>query len=259
MSSSPTRSSPSRASAAPRPALRPLVAPRSLTHQLAAQLTADIVGGRLASGSRLPTEQEMMAASGVSRTVVREAIAALRADGLVVVRQGVGAFVADKVRRPFRIEVDGLRSLRQAVHVMELRMGIEIEAAGLAAERAGAAQVRAVVRAYDAVGAAIARGEAAIEEDFAFHVSIAAATGNPQFPQFLQYLGSSIIPRKTVQVHSPDMPNSRAALQTFHAEHGDILAAIRAGTPTQARAAMRRHLDNSRKRYRKLAAELGEE
>jgi GntR family transcriptional repressor for pyruvate dehydrogenase complex len=252
-------SSPTKASHPQRSALRPLVAPRSLTHQLAAQVTADIVDGRLASGSRLPTEQEMMAASGVSRTVVREAIAALRADGLVVVRQGVGAFVAAKVRRPFRIEVDGLRSLRQAVHVMELRMGIEIEAAGLAAERATAAQIRTIAHAYAAVGLAIERGETAIDEDFAFHVSIADATGNPQFPQFLQYLGSSIIPRKTVQVSSPSMPNNRAYLRTFHEEHGDILGAIRAGTPAQARASMRRHLDNSRKRYQKLAAELGEE
>ena len=49
-------------------ASRPLVAPNSLTHQLAAQLTADIVEGRLTSGSQLPTEQEMVAANRVSRT-----------------------------------------------------------------------------------------------------------------------------------------------------------------------------------------------
>jgi GntR family transcriptional repressor for pyruvate dehydrogenase complex len=245
---------------APRPAAaRSLVAPRSLTHQLAAQLTADIVEGRLPSGSRLPTEQEMVAANGVSRTVVREAVAALRADGLVVVRQGVGAFVAANVRRPFRIDVDGLRSLRQALEVMELRMGIEIEAAGLAAERATTAQIRKIAHAYEAVDLAIDRGEAAIDEDFAFHVSIAEATGNPQFPRFLEHLGRSIIPRKTVQVRSPSMPNSRVYLRTFQREHADTLAAIRAGTPAQARASMRRHLLKSIKRYSKLAAEIGEE
>ncbi len=240
-------------------ASRPLVAPRSLTHQLAAQISADIVEGRLASGSRLPTEQEMVATNGVSRTVVGEAVAALRADGLVVVRQGVGAFVAADVRRPFRIDVDGLRSLRQAIEVMELRTGIEIEAAGLAAERATAAQIRKIAQAYEAVNRAIDRGEAAIDEDFAFHVGIAEATGNPQFQRFLQYLGRSIIPRKTVRVSSPSMPSSRAYLRTFQEEHADILGAIRGRTPTPARAAMRRHLVNSRKRYNKLAAELGEE
>jgi GntR family transcriptional regulator, transcriptional repressor for pyruvate dehydrogenase complex len=253
MSSSPTKP-PQQLSAS-----RPLVAARSLPHQLAAQLTADIVEGRLASGSRLPTEQEMVAANSVSRTVVREAIAALRADGLVVVRQGVGAFVATKVRRPFRIDVDGLRSLRQAIEVMELRTGIEIEAAGLAAERGTAEQIRKIAQAYEAVDLAIDRGETAIDEDFAFHVGIAEATGNPQFLRFLEYLGRAIIPRKTVHVSSPNMPNNRAYLRMFQAEHGEVLGAIRAGTPTQARAAMRRHLVNSRKRYNKLAAEIGEE
>ena len=60
-------------------------------------------------GAQLPTEQELIAATGVSRTVVREAVAALRAEGLVITRQGVGAFVADNARRPFRIDVDELR------------------------------------------------------------------------------------------------------------------------------------------------------
>lgn len=234
------------------------VAPRSLTDRLAAQLAADIVAGRLPSGTRLPTEQEMVVANGVSRTVVREAVAALRADGLVVVRQGVGAFVAANVRRPFRIDVAG-RSLHQALEVMELRMGIEIESAGLAAERASRAQLRKIADAYAAIDLAIERGERAIDEDFTFHVSIAEATGNPQFPRFLEYLGRSIIPRQIVQVSSPNMPNSRAHLRIFQKEHADIVYAIRAGMPAQARAAMRRHLANSRKRYKKLAAELGEE
>ena len=97
--------------------------------------------------------------------MVREAVAALRADGLVVVRQGVGAFVAANVRRPFRIDVDGLRSLRQALDVIELRMGIDVEAAGLAAERGTATQIRKIAHAYEAVDLAIERGETAIDED----------------------------------------------------------------------------------------------
>ncbi|MGB6792428.1 MAG: GntR family transcriptional regulator, partial [Pseudolabrys sp.] len=68
--------------------LQPLDAPRRLTAELVARLTADITSGKLPPGSRLPTEQEMIAATGVSRTVIREAVAALRADRLVVMRQG---------------------------------------------------------------------------------------------------------------------------------------------------------------------------
>ena len=69
------------------------------------RISNEIASGRLKPGARLPTEQEMMSAIGVSRTVVREAVSALKADGLVITRQGAGAFVAlDRARVPFRID-----------------------------------------------------------------------------------------------------------------------------------------------------------
>jgi GntR family transcriptional regulator, transcriptional repressor for pyruvate dehydrogenase complex len=241
----------------PLPAFPPLAAPRSLTHQLVAQLTAEITSGRLNPGARLPTEQEMIAAAGVSRTVVREAVAALRAEGLVVTRQGVGAFVADTARRPFRIEVSDPGTLREVLEIMELRTGIEIEAAGLAAERASAADRQRMAQAFEAIEDAIERGESGVEQDFAFHRAIAQATGNPKFLQFLNYLGHFIIPRQTVSL-TPDAGRRRAYLRTFQKEHGVILSAIGNAQAAQARAAMRRHLSNSRRRYSQLAARLEE-
>jgi DNA-binding FadR family transcriptional regulator len=233
--------------------LRPLEAPRGLTAELVARLTADITSGKLPPGSRLPTEQEMIAATGVSRTVIREAVAALRADKLVVTRQGVGAFVAEQVRRPFRVEFDERSSLQDVLNVMELRTGIEIEAAGLAAERGAPAQIRKIAERFEAVGAAIARGETAVAQDFAFHCEIADATGNPQFRKFLEYLGRFVIPRQTVWGNSqPLLRQSR--LLTFQREHKQILDAIRAGSVGRARSAMQKHLANSRRRYQKLAA-----
>src|SRR5215510_7910706 len=124
--------------------IQPLFAPRSLASELVARLTDDITSGKIPPGSRLPTEQELIAATGVSRTVVREAVAALRADGLVITRQGVGAFVPQNARPPLRIEFDQL-SLRAVLDVMELRTGIEIEAAGLAG---AAAQDRRMLRRH---------------------------------------------------------------------------------------------------------------
>lgn len=236
-------------------AKQPLTAPRSLSGQLIARLTDDITSGKIPPGSRLPTEQEMIAATGVSRTVVREAVAALRADGLVVTRQGVGAFVPENARRPLRIDFDPLAPLRTVLDVMELRTGIEIEAAGLAADRGSPSQIRKIVDCLDAVSAAMRRGEDAIAEDFALHCSIADATGNPQFRRFLEHLGRFVIPRQTIR-GGPGMP-PRAYNETFQREHRDIVQAIRSGAVAQARAAMRRHLSNSRKRYQRLAAKLG--
>src|SRR5260370_9266794 len=129
--------------------IRPLAAERKLSRRLFEQLAEQIKGGRLAPGARLPTEQELTRAARVSRTVVREAVAALRAEGLVVTRQGVGAFVsAEPQRAPFRIDPERMQSLDDVLHVMELRLGVEIESAGLAAERASRAQVRAIAAAF---------------------------------------------------------------------------------------------------------------
>jgi len=236
--------------------LQPLNAPRRLTAELVSRLTADITSGKLPPGTKLPTEQEMIAATGVSRTVIREAVAALRADRLVVTRQGVCAFVADHVRRPYRVDFDESTPLREVLNVMELRTGVEIEAAGLAAERASPAQIKKIADRFASIQAAIDRGENAVDQDFAFHCAIAEATGNPQFTHFLEYLGHFIIPRRTMWESEPP-PARRVQLDTFQKEHEAILLSIQAGAVAQARAAMQRHLLNSRRRYRQLAAESG--
>jgi GntR family transcriptional regulator, transcriptional repressor for pyruvate dehydrogenase complex len=237
---------------------RPLSGPRGLTHELVERLTGDITDGRLLPGSRLPTEQEMIAATGVSRTVVREAVAALRAEGLVVTRQGVGAFVAANPRRPFRIDNGELQTLREVIGIMELRTGIEVEAAGIAAERASADDLEKIRQAYDALQQAVARGASGVDQDFAFHRSIAEATDNPQFARFLEYLGRYIIPRQTVRLAAGSPAERRDYLTRIQREHRDILEAVRTHAAQAARAAMRRHLINSRKRYEKLAAAMTE-
>lgn len=247
-----------KASQEPLSAFRPLSAPRGLTQQLVTQITDDITSGRLVPGARLPTEKAMMSATGVSRTVVREAVACLRADGLVVVRQGVGAFVASHARRPFRIEVEDLHSLQEALQIMELRTGVEIEAAGLAAERGQSAQFANIAVAYEMIEGAIVRGETAVDEDFAFHCSIADATGNSQFRRFLEYLGRFIIPRQSIRKSLPRMEDQRSYLMRIQREHLEILDCIRGRAPARARAAMRRHLTNSRRRYQTLKAEIGD-
>jgi DNA-binding FadR family transcriptional regulator len=193
----------------------------------------------------------MMAAMGVSRTVIREAVAALRAEGLVATRQGIGSFVAEQPAQAlFRLEPDQAASLTDALHIMELRTAVETEAAGLAAERATKAQLRAIHAALDAIDAAIERGEPAITEDFAFHAVITEATGNPQFRRFLDFLGRFIIPRSRVRIGALNM---RSYLLSLQQEHRAIVAAIDARSVEQAQMAMRTHLIGSSRRYRALA------
>jgi GntR family transcriptional repressor for pyruvate dehydrogenase complex len=231
--------------------LTPVHRSHSLVRETGRRIAADIAAGRLTPGARLPTEQELMAAMGVSRTVIREAVATLRAEGLLTTRQGIGSFVAEPPPRGlFRIEPGQAATLADALHIMELRTAVETEAAGLAAERATREQRRAIHKALAAIDAAIERDEAAVSEDFAFHAAITNATGNPQFHLFLDFLGRFIIPRASVRIRAL---NLRAYLMTFQDEHRVIANAIEARSVDQARRAMHAHLVNSRERYRNLA------
>src|SRR6476660_7970785 len=108
----------------------------SLTARLVSQLRNEIVGGKLPVGAQIPTEAQLMRTFGVSRTVVREAVAALRAEGLVTTRQGRGAFVAAAgTGVPFQVTPEDASSLADILKILELRATLEVEAAGLAAER----------------------------------------------------------------------------------------------------------------------------
>src|SRR5262245_9180980 len=113
--------------------LKRLTPARNLTEEAVDQLASQLRAGRLSPGSPLPTAREPMATLGVSRTVVREAISALRSEGLVVTRQGSGAYVAaDASRVPFRIDARDSESIADVLKVMELRLAVEVEAAALA-------------------------------------------------------------------------------------------------------------------------------
>lgn len=233
---------------------RPLRPPRNLSGELVARLSEEITSGNLAPNERLPTEQEMIATFGVSRTVVREAIAALRAEGLVESRQGAGIFVAgDLSRRPFRFNAETLDTLQGVIDLMELRMSVEIEAAGLAAERRSQRHVSDIARRQKAFAEAVKQGDDAVEPDYLFHVAVARATQNEYFRAFLDYLGRQIIPRRSVHFSSESETERLAYLGKVSGDHERILSAIRRGDPEAARTSMRDHLQRGRDRYMAIA------
>jgi GntR family transcriptional regulator, transcriptional repressor for pyruvate dehydrogenase complex len=227
------------------------------TQELAQRLSAEIRSGRLSPGSRLPTEQELSVATGVSRTVVREAVAALRADGLVITRQGLGAFVASDVQRwPFRIDPSELKSGSEVLQVLELRMSLEIEASGLAAERRSGEDLVRIKAALGAIETEIERGGNAVDADFKFHLAIFRSSQNRYFPQFLEFLGNFIIPRQMINVVSESDRQRGQYLRRIQAEHVAIFEAIQAQNAAAARKAARRHLSHSLHRYQEIAARI---
>ncbi|MDB5504214.1 MAG: hypothetical protein JWR89_4116 [Tardiphaga sp.] len=239
------------------PLLRPLDPVRRRTEEVVERIAAQITEGQLPAGARLPTEQAMMAAMGVSRTVVREAISALRARGLVMTRQGAGAFVnSDPTQQPYAIDPDGLGSLGSVIEILELRTAVEIEAAAFASERATATQLKTIARAAATFSRAIANGDRAVKEDFDFHFAIAIATQNSRFVGFLEFLGGLIIPRQSIRTFEGNAELQTRYLESVEREHQVIVDAITARSPRKARDAMRRHLLNGKERYRQLALEV---
>ena len=210
-----------------------------------------INSGEYRAGGKLPTESQMTAIFGVSRTVVREAIAALAADGMVQARQGAGVFVATNAANPFNaIGLEKSNKISVALNVLEVRMGIEIEAAGLAAMRRRASQDAAIQEAWNEFDRLLKLGIPTGKTDFAFHRAIAAATNNPFYIEVLDGLGSRTIPCDIASPWGTESVLTYEYQVGLQSEHHDILLAISAQDATGAREAMRQHLSLSQERYR---------
>ncbi len=235
--------------------IRKTTAPRarSLTQEVVQRLSDRIRDGRWAPEEKLPKEADLIAEFGVSRTVVREAMSRLQAAGMVETRHGIGTFVVglgDGAQ--FRVSPAEISTLRDVIDVLELRIALETEAAGLAAARRTPAQLRAMRSALAAFESASSQGRQAIGPDVQFHLEIARATQNPRFAALMVTLGAAMIPRARLEGEQILTALQRAYLATVHVEHQSILRAIESQDAESARAAMRTHLSNSRERRRKL-------
>ncbi|WP_037067622.1 FadR/GntR family transcriptional regulator [Allorhizobium undicola] len=222
----------------------------TLVTQLVEKLREAIQSGQFRPGDRLPSESRMTAEYAVSRTVVREAIAALKSDGLVEPRQGAGVFVLDApapIALPFQ-NIDRAR-VSSVIELLELRMAVEVEAAALAALRRSAQQEEVIWARHRDLFMLIEAGKATAEADFALHLAIAEATSNPRFPEFLTMLGRSAIPRDALQQEA-DPQEQRRYMMQIHEEHGAIIEAISNSDETGARTSMKLHLRGSLSRYR---------
>ncbi|MBA4784265.1 MAG: FadR family transcriptional regulator [Rhizobiales bacterium] len=221
-----------------------------LSEHVAASLRSQILSGEILSGEKLPTESQLTDAFGVSRTVVREAVASLAADGLVEPRQGAGIFVCQRPAMAFAsITQDLGLKISHALNVIEVRMGLEIESAGLAAGRRNAAQEAMIQEAFFEFDRLLSIGEATGRSDFMFHRSIAAATNNPFYVEVLDALGVRAIPCDITSPWGTDSVLTREYQATLQREHLAILKAISAGDADAARMAMRAHLMESQRRY----------
>ena len=226
--------------------------PRGLVNEIVESLAAPIREARMQPGEKLPTEAEIMARFDVSRTVVREALSRLQASSLVETRHGIGTFVlAPHDAGNFKITAEDFATVDDVISVLELRISLETEAAGLAAMRRTDDNLIAMASALQAFQDSIEMDSDAVPPDFQFHMEVARSTGNRHFADLMTYLGTMIIPRTRVNT-TKNAPEGRLNyLQRVNTEHESIYNAIRNRDAEAARAAMRTHLSNSRERLRK--------
>lgn len=230
---------------------------KTLSADVIQKMSTDIASGLYGPGDRLPTEQELVRQYGVSRTVVREAVAALRAEGLLVTQQGRGAFVANAapVLR-FNIDTSEIETIQQVIAVMELRVGVEVEAAALASQRRTPDQLARIWKSHESFERAVDAGALATDEDFFFHFAIAQASNNAQFARFFEMLGKVVIPRQSIRSGEIEPDMRRDYLIEVARQHVRIFEAIERCDPVSAQAAMRGHLENGLGRYRAMAARM---
>lgn len=213
---------------------------KSLPETIAADIQQEITAGNLKPGDRLPTESELSETFGVSRTVVREAIAQLRHEGLVETRRGVGAFITEPERRQF-LRIDGLslddpESFRS---LFQLRNVLEVEAAGLAALLHTDAELAKIDDALNRMINADQWSGDGVVADLDFHHAIASATGNEYFPVFVGFISEKM----SEAMHSSRVYAIREEIvKVTIAEHVAVRDAIAKRDVEEARRTMELHI-----------------
>jgi GntR family transcriptional repressor for pyruvate dehydrogenase complex len=226
----------------------PLVAER-LSDRLAARLGGQIDAGALRPGDRLPTEQRLAEAHGVSRTVVREAVHQLRSRGLVRSRQGSGVFVtAAPAGEALTLDLALIGSIDDVLRVREVRRALEAESAALAAERASRAQVAGLRKALKAIDRSSAERRDGVEEDLTFHRLLAEAAGNPHFARMLEFLGQYT--KEAMRVTRRNDATRADFVEAVRVEHAAIVEAIAAGDAALARRRAVQHMRGGDRRLR---------
>jgi GntR family transcriptional repressor for pyruvate dehydrogenase complex len=220
-----------------------LVRTSRLYEQILQQIEDAILKGTLKPGDQLPAERELAQQFGVSRTAVREAVKALREKGLVEAYSGRGTFVTDGTSQAVRQSLDLMMKIGQpggTTHLAEVRAILEPEIAALAAVRAEEEDIATMREAVAVMDRSGLDGDAFIEADLDFHLSLAEAAANPLILSLIDSI-VGLLREQRMRVFKVDGGPERGQLH-----HKRILEAVERRDSEKAREAMRAHLQQVR-------------
>ncbi len=189
----------------------------------------------------MPAERELCERLGVSRTVVREALNLLEARGLLRIEHGRGAVVSDGDTHAVKDTLAMLLRVQSQTlsELLEVRKILEVEIAGLAAERADEDDIRTMREALGRMRDLIDVSEGYVEADVDFHSLLAAGARNGVLLQMMEPVVGLLKASRRVSASLP------GAAQRALREHEAILKRVAAGDADGARAEMRIHLEST--------------
>ena len=235
----------------------PIFAPIAVREPLSKKIAADIQDvirtGKLAVGAKLPTEHQLCAQFGVSRTVVREAVRMLSARGLISIVKGKGIFVrpfsAETVTDPLHMYLQRASKRNYVLDVIRARQLIEPSLAEEAAARRTDEDLQRLRNDIEELRSCPEDSPRLAELDMTFHLDIARATQNLLMPLFLDP-----IHRLMPEIKSSVYATVRGAKGSAIVWHEKVYEMIAAGKPARAREAMADHLANAEDHVKKMLA-----
>jgi DNA-binding FadR family transcriptional regulator len=217
-----------------------------LTEIIYSEMYRRISSGDWPTDTLLPKEDELASAFRVSRTVVREALARLRYDGLIESKRGSGSRITRKPKKTI-FETAHPHSISDLQNCYDFRIGVEPQAAYFAAQRRNDEALRRIELAQERLSACIKSDRLGAEEDIEFHSAIATATENDYYVKTIAAIAKPVEVGLTVAKALSNAPASERFAPTLM-EHARILEAIRLGNAEDARRFMHDHIEASRQR-----------
>ena len=219
-----------------------MVKPKRYSDQVFEQLRDLVFRGQLKPGDKLLPERELAQSMGVSRPTVREAINKLVYRGLLEHRQGQGTFVAapepGQKHNPFNALIDGYEAT--PLDLLEVRLGLECNAAVLAARRATPEDIALLEKSFVQMRDKIQQGELGLEEDVAFHMCVAYATKNHVQIHIMRYLYDML--HYGIKESLQHLYEKPANLTDIINQHERVVDAVRRHDTQEAFDAMRIHI-----------------
>ncbi|OSY40804.1 GntR family transcriptional regulator [Pseudonocardia autotrophica] len=224
---------------------------------VARQIVAQILGDRLAEGTRLPTERAMLETYQVGRSTLREALRMLESRGILSIRTGRDG--GPVVRRPRASDLGEAMTLIlqfegiEFAEVFAARQALEPILAGLAAEHAEHSELEELRGCVDRMASSLDESAVFHAENLRFHELVARAAGSP----VLELISHAVEwVADGIAFGAVDAGFSQGARQVALTWHERIHAAIAAGDAVAATAAMEGHLEDSREAWMSRYSDL---